>query len=203
MNFQIALASITLLLTAVTPAYSASVFFTPSGSQLDSDLINDFETELGSQNLQIDVFVDTTGLSANLTSLEFVTNRDFTELVITDAPNVAPDVFDTSITRTDNPVTGISNIIVTLTAVAGGLSPNSVLNFVDGVYDVPNLRNDGLSDFEITGVTSAFDANGTNVTSLFGSSAQTFEVQPVPEPASTLGLLTFAAFVAFGRKRKA
>lgn len=202
MKFQI-VALITLLLTAVTPAYSASIFFTPTGAQLDSDPIKDFETEAGLKNFQLNIFVDTTGLSANLTSLEFGTNRDFTELVIASSPNVAPDVFNTSIVRADNSVTGVSNITVTLTAVAGGLSPNSILNFVDGVYDVPNLRNDGLSDFEITGVTSAFDANGTNVTSLFASSAQTFEVQPVPEPTSTLGLLAFAAFVAFKRKRKA
>ncbi|NEO64763.1 MAG: hypothetical protein F6J98_31935, partial [Moorea sp. SIO4G2] len=68
---------------AVTPAYGASVSFTPIGSQLDQDAINDLQVNVGDT---IDVFftLDTSGLTANLQSLDLLFQQDPTELITLD-----------------------------------------------------------------------------------------------------------------------
>ena len=71
-----------------------------------------------------------------------------------------------------------------------GLAPNTTVELVTGTLEIlPGLNNDGITDFAIS-VVSAFDADGNDVTSLFGSSGQSLDLQQaIPEPTSLLSLL--------------
>ncbi|NEQ88864.1 MAG: hypothetical protein F6K26_55975 [Moorea sp. SIO2I5] len=78
-----------------------------------------------------------------------------------------------------------------------GVSPNSTLEIVRATYQVlPGFKNDGLPDFSLT-VSSAIDANGIDVTSLFKPTSQGIDVQPAPVPETT-SLLGFLGLAALG-----
>ncbi|NEQ17025.1 MAG: hypothetical protein F6K44_26030, partial [Moorea sp. SIO3E2] len=65
---------------AVTPAYGASVSFSPTGSQLDKDAINDLQVNVD-DTIDFSFVLDTSGLTANLQSLDILVQQDSTELV--------------------------------------------------------------------------------------------------------------------------
>ncbi|NEP48805.1 MAG: hypothetical protein F6K65_08195 [Moorea sp. SIO3C2] len=183
---------------AVTPAYGASVSFTPIGSQLDKDAINDLEVNVGDT---IDVFftLDTSGLTANLQSLDLLFQQDPTELVTldvfrTDADRAAFSDFTGS--PVENPPLGIPTVLFQRSDSIG-VSPNSTLEIVGATYEVlPGFKNDGLPDLAVT-VSSAIDANGIDVTSLFQPASQGIDVQPAPVPETT-SLLGFLGLAALG-----
>lgn len=177
------------------PAHGASLFFSPTGSQLDLDPIADLEVNIGDiQDLSF--FLDTSGLSSNLQSIDIRVDQDITESSLvalrTDAdvstfPNFSfggspqsEGLFSAIFQRSGNP----------------GLAPDTIIELVTGTLEIlPELNNDGATDLGIS-VVSAFDANGTDVTSLFNPSGQSLELQKksVPEPTSLLSLLGFCLF---------
>ena len=180
--------AIALSLFNALPANSASLFCTPAGSQLDSDAITDLEVKIG-DSVDLSFFLDTTGLSANLTSIDIRVDQDLAESSLfalrTDADiNAFPDfsfggspqsdgLFSAVFQRRGNP----------------GLANDTTVELVTGTLEIlSGLNNDGVTDFAIA-VVSAFDANGTDVTSLFGSSQGLDLQQPIPEPTALLGLL--------------
>ncbi|AOX01795.1 hypothetical protein BJP34_22265 [Moorena producens PAL-8-15-08-1] len=183
---------------AVTPAYGASVSFTPIGSQLDQDAINDLQVNVGDT---IDVFftLDTSGLTANLQSLDLLFQQDPTELLTldvfrTDADRAAFSDFSGS--PVENPPFGIPTVLFQRSDSVG-VSPNSTLEIVGATYEVlPGFKNDGLPDLAVT-VSSAIDANGIDVTSLFQPVSQSLDVQPAPVPETT-SLLGFLGLAALG-----
>ncbi|NEO46469.1 MAG: hypothetical protein F6K55_21015 [Moorea sp. SIO4A3] len=181
---------------AVTPAYGASVSFTPIGSQLDQDAINDLEVNVG-DTIDFSFILDTSGLTANLQSLDLLFQQDPTELITldvfrTDADRAAFSDFSGS--PVENPPFGIPTVLFQRSDSVG-VSPNSTLEIVGATYEVlPGFKNDGLPDLAVT-VTSAIDANGIEVSSLFKPANQSLDVQPapVPETTSLLGFLGLAA----------
>ncbi|NEQ14678.1 MAG: hypothetical protein F6K44_12815 [Moorea sp. SIO3E2] len=141
--------------------------------------------------------LDTSGLTANLQSLDILVQQDSTELVTlegfrTDADQAAFSEFTFS--PVENPPLGISTALFQRSDSIG-VSPDSILEIVGTTDQVlPGFKNDGLPDLVVT-VTSAIDANGIDVTSLFQPASQGLDLQPapVPETTSILGLLGLAA----------
>lgn len=183
---------------AVTPAYGASVSFTPIGSQLDKDAINDLEVNVG-DTIDFSFVLDTSGLTANLQSLDLIVGLDTSEFLIlqefrTDADLAA--FSEATFSPVENPPFGIATALFKRSD-AIGVSPNSTLEIVGTTYQVlPEFKNDGLPDLAVT-VTSAIDANGIDVTSLFQPASQSLDVQPAPVPETT-SLLGFLGLAALG-----
>ena len=190
---NICLALIALGLSVTCPVYGASVSFVPGGTQLDDDPPPDLDLKVG-DTIDFSFLLDTSGLPADLVSLELIFGQDTTELETL------------SIARTDEDLAAFPNF--TVEPVLGdipsalfirsgppGVPANSVIPIVEGTFlALSGLTNDGLADFSLT-VTSAIDLNGTDVTSLFQPVNQSLDVQPVPEPLTILG--SFAA-LGFG-----
>ena len=180
--------AITLGIISATPANSASLSFLPTGSQLDSDLIEDLAVSIGASQ-DVSFFLDTSGLSANLQSINIRVDQDITESNLfatrTDADiNAFPD-FTFSGSPQGN---GIFSAFFQRSGNLG-LAPNTTIELVTGILEIlPGLNNDGATDFAVT-VESATDANGNDVTSLFEPSTQSLELQPTPESTSLLSLL--------------
>ncbi|MGI2904690.1 PEP-CTERM sorting domain-containing protein [Tolypothrix sp. VBCCA 56010] len=185
-----------LLTAAVTPAYGASLSFVPIGSQLDNDLINDLPKKVG-DTVSFDLQLDTTGLTANLQSLEFLLVRNTTELGFIDAIGTPEQISAFPNEEVIIKIDPVLQNIVGINRLSGsGVPANTVIDFATFNYQaLPGLTNDGLTDFTIA-VTSAIDANGTDVTNLFQPSEQTIDVQPVPEPTSLFGLFGLSALVS-------
>ena len=188
--------AITLGIISATPAHSASLSFLPTGSQLDSDLIEDLAVSIGASQ-DVSFFLDTSGLSANLQSIDIRVDQDITESNLvatrTDADITAFPDFTFSGSPQGN------NIFSALFQRSGnpGLAPNNTIELVTGVLEIlPGLNNDGATDLAVI-VESAIDANGNDVTSLFEPSTQSLELQSLelqstPESTSFLSLLTLS-----------
>ena len=181
---------VTLGVATATPVYGASLSFVPTGTQLDNDSLDDIEVNVG-DSISFTLELDTTGLSANLNSFNFLIEGDRTELgfinaVLTDDfVAVFPNADVTFLTLTEE-------AILVLNEISGpGISANTSLQLGTYNYTVlPGLSNDGLSDFAIT-VTSALDSDGADVTGLFDPVRQEIEIQasPIPESTPIMGLL--------------
>ncbi len=197
---QICLLFTTFPLIYTSQAFGASVSFAPTGSQLDNDLIPDLATNIG-ESLDFSFFLDTTGLNANLTSLELLFAQDTSEL---ETLTVARTDADIAAFPTFSGVPTPGTIPSAIFSRSGpGIAPDSLVEIVVTTYLVqPGLINDGLADQLVT-VISATDANGTDVTSLFEPVSQSVDVQPVPESSFPLGLLIFVTlgFSLIKRKR--
>lgn len=143
--------------------------------------------------------LDTSGLTANLQSLDLLFQQDPTELLTldvlrTDGDRAAFSEFTGNLI--ENPPFGIPTALFQRSD-AIGVSPNSTLEIVRATYEVlPGFKNDGLPDLAVT-VTSAIDANGIDVTSLFKPASQGIDVQPAPVPETT-SLLGFLGLAALG-----
>ncbi len=188
---------------AATPAYSASVFFTPS-SQLDSDPIEDAIATTGANGFNLTIKVDTSGLSSPLKSLFFDGERDQTEL-LSPNPVQTPESLallgPVEIVRTQ---IDLSKVFFTINFPGGtGVAPDTTLELLNISYFVPELVNDGKTDFRFLKVISATTVDGSDVTSLFAAPTTGIDVQAsVPEPASVLGLLAFGALGATLKRKK-
>ena len=197
--------AVALSIFAAFPANGASLFFSPAGSQLDTDAIADLAVNVG-DFVDLSFFLDTAGLSSNLQAIDIRVDQDLAESSLsalrTDADiNAFPDfsfggspqsdgLFSAIFQRSGNP----------------GLAANTTVELVTGTLEIlPGLNNDGITDFSIS-VVSAFDAEGNDVTSLFGSSSQSLELQQaIPEPTSLitllgLGCLGFSSLMKKGNK---
>ncbi|PSF37092.1 hypothetical protein C7H19_11675 [Aphanothece hegewaldii CCALA 016] len=193
-NFLTRLSLTAVLLGMVAPAYSASISFKPTGSQIDSDPINDLVVQVG-QQFTFTLGIDTTGLANTLQSFTYVVTRDNTEILLDSAAltPAADALFDRTV---------ISDIVtppftVGTIELGGGLGlvPNSQLDFGTATYTVqPGLVNDGVFDYKVE-LISAFDDQGNDITSLFEPASQELEVQS-PEPSSILSLLALGALGA-------
>ena len=153
------------------PSFSTN----PGGTQLDDDPINEIALHEGDK-LSLISQIDTTSLTAPLTFLEFEANIDTKELELQEVNVIDDKVFD--ITLFDpvvDPITGLSTQKVTFTAIDHGQLPNTVLERDNVVLKAVGLNNDGIRDFDLV-VTSAIDAHGNDVTSLFQPPFE-FEVQ--------------------------
>ena len=193
--------SAALILTLATiPANAASFKVVPGGTQLDSDPINDIATNVG-ETLSFISQIDTTGLSASLTSLEFEFSYDTTELNLEEVNILDDEVFDIAILPPVIDGMGISTQTVTFTAFSTGQNPNTILDRDNLIFNVVGLQNDGLADIQAS-VISAIDANNTDVTSLF-QPPDRFEVQQVPEPLTILGSGTAIAFGTYFKRKSA
>ena len=161
----------TSLLETTKPSFT----FIPGGTQSDDDLIDDFATNEG-ETLSLLSQIDTTGLTAPLTFLEFENNFDTNELDKTGLEVLDNEVFDITLSEpVVDPDTGLSTQKVTFTAINDGQAPNTVLDRDIATYQVIGLNNDGIRDLDIV-VTSAIDADGNDVTGLFQPPFE-FEVQ--------------------------
>ena len=192
-----------LMALVATSADAASFKVLPGGTQLDSDPIDDIGTNVG-EMLSFISQVDTTGLTTSLTFLELEFSFDTTELLLEQVNIIDDQVFDIAISPPVVDGMGISTQTVTFTAFSTGQPPNTVLDRDNLIFSVVGLQNDGLADIQAL-ITSATDANGTDVTSLF-QPPDRFEVQQaIPEPTATLGVLAFGSFGLasnFLRKKK-
>ena len=157
-----------------------SFAFIPGGTQLDDDPINEVATNVG-ETLSLISQIDTTGLTAPLTFLEFESNLDTNELEL-EAVNVIDDkVFDITIfDPVVDPDTGLLTQKVTFTAINDGQAPYTVLDRDNIIFRVTGLNNDGVRDLDLV-VTSAIDADGNDVTSLF---QPPFELEVQNEPST-------------------
>ena len=189
-----------LLVSLATSAHGASLSFVPAGSQLDLDSIVDLGVNVG-DNVDLSFFLDTTGLSANLQSIDIRVDQDLTESSLTasrtEADELTFPIFDFGGSPQDS---GLFSAVFLRDGVPG-LAPDSTIELVTGSLEIlPGLQNDGLVDFAVT-VVSAIDANGIDVTNLFQPSTQSFDLQQsIPESTSIpsllgLGLLGISSLV--------
>jgi hypothetical protein len=199
----------TVLLIARSPAYGATIFITPPTAQLDDDPILDIAGRPG-DTVRWSGFIDTTGLTANLQSITLVSQRISNEIDGFEIKRADDDVlFFPNLEEpiTFDPITGSTTLTGTRSGPPG-LPPNYIHKIVDVTATLGSeLINDGQADYRID-VLSAIDANGTDVTALFGSEFQKFEIQPasvpepVPEPSSIFGLVLTGGFGVFLRRQK-
>jgi hypothetical protein len=196
----------TVLLVAGSPAYGASFHITTPETQLDDDPILDIAGRPGDTIGSSALFIDTTGLTANLQSVTLVVALDSNE--ITNFSSVETDESAQLFPGFSRQVTNDPS--TNLTTIRGffggspGLPPNgNPWKFNDLAITLGSqLNNDGKADFTFD-ILSAIDANGRDVTDQFRGIHQEFEVQPaaVPEPSNIFGLVLAGGFGAFFRKQ--
>lgn len=205
----------TVLLVAGLPAYGASIYISSPEVQSDDDPIEDIVGRVG-DTISWTGYIDTTGLEAPLQVFDMYAERDPKEIAAlrfegADSETLRQYWPNFSVTESLNPDTGLIEIIGLRNGLPG-LPPNYVGVIVEKIIiDLgPELINDGVFDFRI-GVSSAIDVNGKDVTDQFTFVdftdqskfvSQEFEVQPVPEPSSILGLVLTGGLGAFLRKQK-
>jgi hypothetical protein len=199
-----------LLVTALVgiscPVYGASLTVSPSGTQLDSDPINDLAANPG-EVITFTVKLDTTGLSNPLKTLKYRVLRSLDELqllslfrspedislfpIFSGIPIPDPNFSIGELTRTN------------LTGVASG----EILDLETAVFEVTSqVRNDGLPDRQFI-LLEATDILGNDVSSFFSQLPETgnVDVQPisVPEPSPLVTLIGLALGLGIsGLKRK-
>ena len=184
-------AVIALVIACSTPVNGASLSFIPTGSQLDSDSIQDLGVKVG-DSFDINFFLDTTGLSANLQSIDIRVDQDLAESSLTAFRTNADITAFPNFTFSGSPQDNGLFSAVFRRSGDPGLTPDTTIEIVTGTLDIlSGLNNDGVVDFAVT-VVSAIDANDTDVTNLFQPSTQSLELQqPIPESTSVISLLTW------------
>ncbi|MDJ0571452.1 MAG: hypothetical protein QNJ53_20725, partial [Pleurocapsa sp. MO_192.B19] len=157
----------------------ASVSFSPTGSQLDNDSIQDLQLNVGDR-LSVTFELDTSGLNANLQSLDLQVDQDLVEVdltaVRTDFDETAfPDFSFGGSPQGDNIFSAVFE-----RSGSPGVVPDTMEVIVEGeVTALDGLENDGQPDLGVT-VVNAIDANGKDVTNLFQPLNQAIDVQPFP-----------------------
>ena len=157
----------------------ASVSFSPTGSQLDDDSIQDIQLNVGDR-LNATFELDTSGLDANLRSLDLQVDQDLVEIdltaVRTDFDETAfPDFSFGGSPQDDNIFSAVFE-----RSGSPGVVPDTIEVIVEGeITALDGLENDGQPDLGVT-VVNAIDANGEDVTSLFQPLNQAIDVQPFP-----------------------
>lgn len=181
--------TLALVVAFANTANSASLSFTPNGSQLDADSILDLGVNVGN-DVDLSFFLDTTGLTANLQAIDIRVDQDLSESSLTALRTDADIAAFPNLTFGGSPQSnGLFSAVFERNGIPG-LAPDSTIELVTGSLAIlPGLQNDGLVDFAVT-VVSAIDANGTDVTTLFQPSSQSLDLQQsIPESTSILSLL--------------
>ena len=157
----------------------ASVSFSPIGSQLDNDPIQDLQVNVG-ERFSVTFELDTSGLNANLQSIDIQVDQDLVEVDLT--------AVRTDFDRTAFPNFSFSgspqgdNLFSAVFERSGppGAVPDMIEVIVEGELTALNdLKNDGQPDLGIT-VVKAIDAEGEEVTKLFKPLNQAIDIQPFP-----------------------
>ena len=157
----------------------ASVNFTPTGSQLDSDSIADIPLDSGDR-FTASFTLDTSGFDANL---QFLKLRLFGDSAEVDLSDTLTDFFVTTfpdVTVSENNSEG--NFLSVVLNIAGdpGAIPNTANVIVESEVTVLDRPiNDGIPDIGVT-VLEAIDADGNDVTELFAPIQQAIDLQPLP-----------------------
>ncbi|MGD1913134.1 MAG: calcium-binding protein [Rivularia sp. (in: cyanobacteria)] len=157
----------------------ASLSFLPAGSQIDQDSIEDKQLNVDDK-ITVSFELDTTGLNANLQSIDIQLDVDTTEVdgqsVRTEADETAfPDFVGNVISQED----GIVSIVFERDGRPGAM-PDTIKVIVETeLTALTGLKNDGKSDLGIT-VLEAIDVDGKDVTHLFEPSSQSVDFQPFP-----------------------
>ena len=170
----------------VAPAHSASVFFTPAGTQLDQDLPPDLALNTG-EIIDFTFFLDTTGLPADLLSIDLLVGQDTGEL---DGISIGrtPEDIATFPNFSILPATGDIPSGIFRRSNPAGVPIGTLIPLVEGTFFTPILINDGQADFLVE-VVSAFDVNGNDITGFFTPVSQSIDVQSTPETSPGLSLL--------------
>ncbi|ELR97555.1 PEP-CTERM sorting domain-containing protein [Gloeocapsa sp. PCC 73106] len=189
------------VLVANSAAQGASLSLVPNGTQLDTDPINDRVTN-ANDLIDFTFRLDTSGLTANLTSLDFSVVRDPLELELLSLDNagsqaVFPELEIIEIDLSD-PRAEIRGAVLSGPV---GVAPDTVVDLFTTSYRVGTLlANDGLEDLRIIEITSAIDANGEDVIGSFELIGDV-EVQPIPEPTTLLGTALIFGLGALVKKK--
>ncbi len=200
----LALASASVLSSA-TSAQALSVYYSPTGSNIDGDGIPDIVTSPGS-SVKFDVFMETFGIpntstDPGVSAIEYLLNWDVAELELTDTAFFSP-LFLSSVINPPAPVPGAVSFGQTgFGSVAPWTANVKLATFTFKV--LAGLTDDGVADFS-TDLTKVFKSGGgTFADSLISTQVQKVEVQGVkaiPTPALLPGLAAFGLSLA--RKRK-
>lgn len=158
------------------PAAAASLYFVPNDEQI---------TGLPGDIITFEQVLDTTGLSAPLTQLNYIVDRDLDELDLIAQPTPLSVLENQTITRFTQP----SGIVVAVTERTGSAAaPNNLFTFARVSYGVlPGAVFDGLPDLQVSEIVSAIDADGNEVKNLFTLGPGT-DVAAVPEPTTSAGI---------------
>jgi hypothetical protein len=170
--------------------------YTNSTPQLDGDAPPDLVTTIGS-NLSFGLYLDTTGLTQNVGSIDYNFRWDRNELALLASsvglPPVPPPANVSRSFTGLNIATGTQYLLETLTfTVTNGLkNAQAPLNGADLLFDLNRLR--GLP---------GSNPNGPNLLNQVANADRTarVDVQPVPTPALLPGLAAFG--LGLLRKRK-
>lgn len=201
-----------LATTGPFSARAASISFTPTGSQLDTDSILDIAMKPG-QTISFNIFVDPSGLftgasTANLNLITYDVFVDTNELTFVSATHPAYDPtgdviggeFLTHAQRDMGTDFGVMQDRGGFGVSTGppGITLTPTLLDTLTYTATNNLDNDGTSDFRI--VLAAATTNAS-VTGLFNPSSQEVEVQPNPAPEPGTMALIGLGFFALGFMR--
>ncbi|TRV03191.1 MAG: hypothetical protein EWV89_06670 [Microcystis wesenbergii Mw_QC_B_20070930_S4] len=188
-----------LLITALVgigcPVYGASLTVSPSGTQLDSDPINDLPANPG-EVITFTVKLDTTGLSNPLKTLKYRVLRSLDELQLLSLFRSPEDISLFPI-FSGIPIPDPNFSIGELTRTnLTGVVPGTILDLETAVFEVTSqVRNDGLPDRQFI-LLEATDILGNDVSSFFSQLSETgnVDVQPVsvPEPSPLVSLIGLA-----------
>ncbi len=201
----LALASASVLASA-NSAQALSVYYSPTGSNIDSDGIPDIVTLPGS-TVSFDVFMETFGIpnapsDPGVSAIEYLLNWDVAELELTNTAFFSP-LYLNSVLNPPEPIPGAVSYAQTgFGSVAPWTANVKLATFSFKV--LAGLTNDGAVDFSTDLTKVSKFGGGTFADSLISAQIQKVEVQgatAVPTPALLPGL----AALGFGaiRKRKA
>jgi hypothetical protein len=201
----LALASASVLASA-NSAQALSIYYSPTGSNIDSDGIPDIVTAPGS-TVSFDVFLETFGIpnapsDPGVSAVEYLLKWDVAELELASTQFFSP-LFLSSVVTPPAPVPGAVSFAQNgFGSIAPWTANVKLATFSFKV--LAGLTSDGVVDFS-TDLTKVFNSGGgTFADSLISTQIQKVEVQgatAIPTPALLPGL----AALGFGaiRKRKA
>ena len=191
------------LLSSMGSSWGASISFVPTGSPLDGDPILDIETETG-EMITFEVFLDTKGLGST-GSLDI--SYDFTwdsRRFLSNPGELGEEKIIDEVDFGEADEIACVDSFAICSVFYSGLPLNLEGTLTTIAFNVlPELINDGSSDFDIT--LSSATVDGVDATDQFTQTFQEVEVQPAPEPTSTLSFLalgTLGAASTKGRKLK-
>jgi PEP-CTERM motif len=182
----------------IPPPPAPRIIFTPVGTQLDGDMIDDILTTPGAL-ITFQVRIDTLNL-ASFGSVSYVVDYDISELELFDF-TLPPPGLNPFPNHSVNSLGGGSLSLghrnvedmfgVPIPSIPGG---GFVYRLDDLTFQVlPGLANTGVFDFRVR------NAGVNTITGFFGINAnQEVEVQPVPEPATWM-LIGFGVIAGRGR----
>jgi len=189
-----------LAIAIAIPLPAAAIFFTPAGSQVDSDPILDIQTRNGFF-INFSVFVDTGGLKNGINPL-VLSDISYTVAVDTNELKFISMTADPDGHFTKHPKQDVGTALALLQDLGRadiGVS-GEILKLATFTYQAQNLDNDGVFDFKV-GLGFAL-AGGFNVTNQFTVIKQEVEVQPNPEPGTCALIGTGLVAVGFRARKK-